>query len=46
MGVDSGAIHLLYFQKPVTRLFATTFKNESGVVRVPWNVSQYEVLVC
>lgn len=37
MGVDSGAIHLLYFQKPVTRLFATTFKNESGVVRVPWN---------
>ncbi|XP_052069658.1 WD repeat-containing protein on Y chromosome-like isoform X4 [Mytilus californianus] len=37
VGVDSGAIHLLYFQRPVTRLFASQNKSESGVVRVPWN---------
>ncbi|XP_063446060.1 WD repeat-containing protein on Y chromosome-like isoform X2 [Mytilus trossulus] len=37
VGVDSGAIHLLYFQRPVTRLFSSQNKSESGVVRVPWN---------
>ncbi|KAK3758931.1 hypothetical protein RRG08_016011 [Elysia crispata] len=34
LGVDSGAIHLLTFLKPVTQLFETSFKNQGSVQRI------------
>ncbi|XP_041364011.1 WD repeat-containing protein on Y chromosome-like isoform X2 [Gigantopelta aegis] len=33
-GVDTGAIHLLYFSKPITQLFEMPFKNESGAQKI------------
>ncbi|KAL5017844.1 hypothetical protein ScPMuIL_003566 [Solemya velum] len=33
-GVDSGAVHLLCFQKPVTQLFEMEFKSDGGVQKI------------
>ncbi|KAK7469672.1 hypothetical protein BaRGS_00036301, partial [Batillaria attramentaria] len=33
-GVDTGAIHLMYFQKPVTQLFETPFQSEDGAQKI------------
>lgn len=33
-GVDSGAVHLLYFEKPVTQLFEMEFKSDGGVQKI------------
>ncbi|XP_076443223.1 cilia- and flagella-associated protein 337-like isoform X3 [Babylonia areolata] len=33
-GDDTGAIHLMYFLKPVTQLFETPFKSEGGVQKI------------
>ena len=33
-GVDTGAIHLLTFRKPVTQLFENPFKSDGGVQKI------------
>ena len=38
-GVDIGAVHLLYFQKPVTQLFNSSFQSEGGVIKIQMQVS-------
>ncbi|PVD39372.1 hypothetical protein C0Q70_02002 [Pomacea canaliculata] len=33
-GVDTGAIHLMYFLKPITQLFETPFQKDGGVQKI------------
>ncbi|XP_033741857.1 WD repeat-containing protein on Y chromosome-like isoform X2 [Pecten maximus] len=36
-GVDAGAVHVLYFKKPLTQLFETAFKSEDGAQKIFWS---------
>ena len=45
-GVDTGAIHLLYFIKPVTQLFETPFQSEGGVQKIYMQVRDCRAHLC
>lgn len=43
-GVDTGAIHLMYFLKPITQLFETPFQKDGGVQKIFMQVRRSALL--